>query len=102
MGTCEQGLTNGDMHFLRAQQLPSLQAYMSNGLCVICQDQAREAQEKADLRRIILTTETAHNLPVSERLEIVTAEVVIGMHLFKDIATAFGHVRQGGVISRMA
>lgn len=41
------------------------------------------------LDRIILTTETAHNLPVAARLDIVSAEVVIGMHLFKDIATAF-------------
>lgn len=43
---------------------------------------------EADLSRIILTTETAHNLPVSHRLDIVTAEVVIGMHLFKDMASA--------------
>lgn len=45
--------------------------------------------------RIILTTETAHNLPVAERLDIVTAEVVIGMHLFKDIAGAFRDVFGG-------
>ncbi|MBN8294701.1 YbjQ family protein [Rhodobacter sp. NTK016B] len=38
---------------------------------------------------MVLTTETAHNLPVAERLDIVSAEVVIGMHLFKDIASAF-------------
>lgn len=41
------------------------------------------------LEEIILTTETAHNLPVVDRLDIVSAEVVIGMHLFKDIAAAF-------------
>ena len=51
---------------------------------------AAAAQSHADaMARIILTTETAHNLPVDQRLEIVTAEVVIGMHLFKDIASAF-------------
>lgn len=44
---------------------------------------------------IILTTETAHNLPVVERLDIVTAEVVIGMHLFKDIAGVFRDVFGG-------
>jgi len=38
---------------------------------------------------IILTTETAHDLPIDRRLDIVSAEVVIGMHLFKDIASAF-------------
>ncbi|WP_283176762.1 YbjQ family protein [Gemmobacter sp. 24YEA27] len=48
------------------------------------------AQSQSDaMARIILTTETAHNLPVGQRLDIVTAEVVIGMHLFKDIASAF-------------
>lgn len=45
--------------------------------------------EERALERIILTTETAHTLPVAERLDIVTAEVVIGMHLFMDIASAF-------------
>lgn len=49
---------------------------------------ARDATNTA-ASRILLTTETAHNLPVAERLDIVTAEVVIGLHLFKDIATIF-------------
>ncbi len=44
---------------------------------------------EAELQRIVLTTETAHNLPVADRLDILTAECVIGMHLFKDIASAF-------------
>ncbi|WP_286174239.1 YbjQ family protein [Rhodobacter sp. NTK016B] len=47
------------------------------------------ARAQAALDAIVLTTETAHNLPVAERLDIVSAEVVIGMHLFKDIASAF-------------
>lgn len=56
--------------------------------------EAEQAQEDAKLRadaasRMILTTETAHNLPVMERLGIVSAEVVIGMNLFRDIASAF-------------
>lgn len=41
------------------------------------------------LDAILLTTETAHNLPVADRLDIVSAEVVVGMHLFKDIAASF-------------
>jgi uncharacterized protein YbjQ (UPF0145 family) len=52
----------------------------------------RSAAQLADLEAaagIILTTETAHNLPVTGRLGIVSAECVIGMHLFKDIAAAF-------------
>lgn len=79
----------------------------SDGICVDChaeeahrlrlrelefgddeQQQARELDE-ARLARIILTTETAHNLPVDQRLDIVSAEVVIGLHLFKDIAAVW-------------
>ena len=49
-----------------------------------------ESSHDVDLaQHVLLTTETAHNLPVAQRIEIVTAECVIGMHLFKDIATAF-------------
>lgn len=79
---------------------------MQFGLCPECATKAKaanereRAQKKADhdlqvqLReaaaaRIILTTETAHNLPVTDRLGIISAEVVIGMNLFKDIASAF-------------
>ena len=47
------------------------------------------------LRKIILTTETAHNLPVSERLEIVAAEVVVGMNVFKDILAGVRNVVGG-------
>lgn len=58
----------------------------------------QEQKEKEEIARtaiseatsqIIITTETAHNLPVDRRLDIVSAEVVVGMHLFKDIASAF-------------
>ncbi|MGR3480677.1 YbjQ family protein [Salipiger marinus] len=57
------------------------------------EQEAKEAEERAAIEtataRIILTTESAHHLPVDRYLDIVTAEVVIGMHLFKDIAGAF-------------
>lgn len=60
---------------------------------------AAQAEDKARFEaaaaRIILTTETAHNLPVAERLDIVTAEVVVGLHLFKDIAAGFRDVFGG-------
>lgn len=36
-------------------------------------------------RGIVLTTETAHNLCVQQRLEIISAEVVVGMNVFKDM-----------------
>lgn len=57
----------------------------------------RQTDEPAqeDLSAIILTTEASHNLPVSQRLDIVTAEVVIGMHLFKDIGAVFRDVFGG-------
>lgn len=73
--------------------------------CAPCFDGMREEKERqqeretadADLvaSKIILTTETAHNLPVAERIDIITAECVIGMHLFKDVASAFRDVFGG-------
>lgn len=57
--------------------------------------EAAAKAQSAAVACIILTTETAHNLPVAERLDIVTAEVVIGMHLFKDIAGVFRDVFGG-------
>lgn len=47
-----------------------------------------ELIQRADA--IILTTETAAaDLVIAERLGIVTAECVFGMHLFKDVFAAF-------------
>lgn len=54
-----------------------------------------EATNLAALSKIILTTESAHDLPIERRIDIVTAEVVIGMHLFKDIAGVFRDVFGG-------
>lgn len=54
-----------------------------------------QRERSMSLSKIILTTETAHNLPVTDRLGIVTAEVVIGMHVFKDIASVFRDVFGG-------
>lgn len=75
---------------------------LSEGKChdcwqVVFAERAKQQQEAAEAQatnaaaasRIILTTESASNLPIVERLDIVTAEVVIGMHLFKDIAAAW-------------
>lgn len=53
------------------------------------------AAETASAARIILTTEAAPDLQVDRRLDIITAEVVIGMHLFKDIASAWRDVFGG-------
>ncbi|TNF16793.1 MAG: YbjQ family protein [Rhodobacteraceae bacterium] len=68
-----------------------------NGVCLDCvaeldQERTRKKEQEASelrarLSKIILTTETAHNLPVSERLGIVASEYVLGMNLFRDFAT---------------
>jgi len=42
-------------------------------------------QYDQDVDAVMLTTETATNLPIVERIEIVTAEVAYGMHIFKDL-----------------
>lgn len=44
----------------------------------------------AAIEAILLTTETAPNLPITERIEIVTAECAVGMNIFKDL---FAEVR---------
>lgn len=85
---------------------------MADGLCGDCYNQRANEQRSAKLAavekakgaeairdqgasKIMLTTEASHNLPVAQRLDIVTAEVVIGMHLFKDVASAFRDVFGG-------
>lgn len=41
--------------------------------------------DKSDpVPNVILTTESSHNLPVETRLGIISAEVVVGMNVFKD------------------
>jgi uncharacterized protein YbjQ (UPF0145 family) len=52
-------------------------------------DSAKREQEQAKINSaidaILLTTETAPNLKISKRIEIVTAEVAYGMNIFKDL-----------------
>jgi uncharacterized protein YbjQ (UPF0145 family) len=50
--------------------------------------QARRSSEKqrtAAINAILLTTETAPNLNITKRIEIVTAECAFGMNIFKDL-----------------
>lgn len=44
-----------------------------------------EEVERSAINAVLLTTETAPNLPILERIEIVTAECAFGMNLFKDL-----------------
>ncbi len=78
---------------------------MKNGFCPQCREifvadsdrkavatvsgsVADRAAHQAPSAHIILTTETSHNLPVTERLGIITAECVVGMNVFRDIAAS--------------
>jgi|26BtaG_2_1085354.scaffolds.fasta_scaffold06069_4 uncharacterized protein YbjQ (UPF0145 family)/DNA-directed RNA polymerase subunit RPC12/RpoP len=53
------------------------------------QEQRSEAEELEVLsdkaKCIILTTETCTNLEIKERIDVITAECVFGMNIFKDI-----------------
>jgi uncharacterized protein YbjQ (UPF0145 family) len=47
------------------------------------------------LAGIILTTEATHNLPVTKRHGIVSAEIVFGMNFLKDILTGVRNIVGG-------
>lgn len=79
------------------------------GLCTQCRylemvedsspEVQRELQQRferdAAIEAILLTTETAPNLPIIERIEIVTAECAFGMNIFKDLFAAVRDVVGG-------
>ena len=48
-------------------------------------DAAEQKLAQQELDAIILTTETAPNLNITKRIEIVTAECAFGMNIFKDL-----------------
>jgi uncharacterized protein YbjQ (UPF0145 family) len=43
------------------------------------------AEKSSRIDAILLTTETAPNLKITKRIEIVTAECAFGMNIFKDL-----------------
>ena len=49
------------------------------------------AKRQEDIEALMLTTETAPNLNITKRIEIVTAECAFGMNIFKDL---FAGVRE--------
>jgi uncharacterized protein YbjQ (UPF0145 family) len=53
------------------------------------------AETKARINAILLTTETAPNLKITKRLEIVTAECAFGMNIFKDLFAGVRNVVGG-------
>ncbi len=70
---------------------------MVKGVCIECkykQDahNLAAAHEENDKHthaasQIIVTTETAIDLRITERIDVISAEVVIGMNIFKDVAS---------------
>lgn len=56
----------------------------------IAEQESAEAAYRANVEKVILTTETAPNLNIIKRIEIVTAECAFGMNIFKDL---FAEVR---------
>ena len=64
------------------------------GRCATCHFAANRGEEvtshalEAGAAEIILTTESTHDLHISERLEIISAECVLGMNILNDIGSA--------------
>jgi len=56
-------------------------------------------QKEIAINKIILTTEVAINIDIIDRIEIITAECVLGMNIFKDIAASFTDVLGGRSVS---
>jgi len=62
-----------------------------NGRCTQCTYAAWQVDEQeqqklvGEIETVLLTTETAPNLNITKRIEIVTAECAFGMNIFKDL-----------------
>jgi len=69
------------------------QSQLSDGYCISCIDKKKREQKAKELasisetklKSIILTTETHPNIEITERIEIISAECVFGMNIFKDL-----------------
>ncbi len=58
-------------------------------------EEAVELFHHARSAKIILTTESSSSLPITERLDIVSAECVLGMNLFKDLGAGLRDIFGG-------
>ena len=56
---------------------------------------ADRAERDAQINAIMLTTETAPNLNITKRIEVITAECAFGMNIFKDLFAAVRDVVGG-------
>jgi reverse gyrase len=62
---------------------------IKKGLCCSCLGDKKQVSSR-EINAIMLTTETAPNLNITKRIEVVTAECAFGMTIFKDL---FAEVR---------
>ena len=78
----------------------------SGGLCASCffleavpeeyaEEVAQSVVQRQEIQAILLTTETAPNLNITKRIEIVTAECAFGMNIFKDLFAGVRNVVGG-------
>jgi uncharacterized protein YbjQ (UPF0145 family) len=58
-------------------------------------EEKRELERQQVIDAIMLTTETAPNLNITKRIEIVTAECAFGMNIFKDLFAGVRNVVGG-------
>ena len=72
----------------------SSSTHLRSGLCSKCTSKT-DGQTGDAISNIIVTTESASDLVIAERLGVVTAECVAGMHLFKDLFAGLSDVFGG-------
>ncbi len=60
-------------------------AAMNDGDDLYKEERLKDEARNTEIEAIMLTTETAPNLNITKRIEIVTAEVAYGMNIFKDL-----------------
>ena len=70
------------------------------GFCKKCDDEGMgvgnlKSSRLSEIEAILLTTETAPNLKITKRIEIVTAECAFGMNIFKDLFAGVRNVVGG-------
>lgn len=85
---------------------------LADGVCRKCREASKdrprtnvfeprqlESANKNKKTQLVLTTEASSNLPVDRRLGIVTAEVVVGINIIKDVMAGVRNVVGGRTLS---
>ena len=67
----------------------------NNGICSRCTAKMQDNIGSGSTGGIIVTTECASDLRITERLGIITAECVLGMHFFKELVAGLTDVFGG-------